>query len=157
MDKLEAMVQPAGLCAAAAQGPVIPVFIVDEVVETHGAAPKWRLGLGAEAFGDALRAAGSGLVVRRGEALDDPARTGRGDRRAGGALEQALRSGGAGAGRGGEVGAEGRWRLGAEPCRPCPVRALDGRDRTGGFYKVYTPFWKAVRGRDPGAPLRCPN
>jgi deoxyribodipyrimidine photo-lyase len=22
---------------------------------------------------------------------------------------------------------------------------------TGGFYRVYTPFWKAVRGRDPGA------
>jgi deoxyribodipyrimidine photo-lyase len=39
------------LCAAAARGPVIPVFIVDEVVESHGAAPKWRLGLGVEAFG----------------------------------------------------------------------------------------------------------
>jgi deoxyribodipyrimidine photo-lyase len=58
------------LCAAAAQGLVMPVFIVDEVVETLGAAPKWRLGLGAEAFGDALRAAGSGLVIRRGEALE---------------------------------------------------------------------------------------
>jgi deoxyribodipyrimidine photo-lyase len=33
------------LSAAAARGPVIPVFIVDEVVESHGAAPKWRLGL----------------------------------------------------------------------------------------------------------------
>jgi deoxyribodipyrimidine photo-lyase len=42
------------LCAAAALGPVIPVFIVDEVVESHGAAPKWRLGLGVEAFGAAL-------------------------------------------------------------------------------------------------------
>jgi deoxyribodipyrimidine photo-lyase len=50
-------------------GPVIPVFIVDEVVESHGAAPKWRLGLGVEAFGAALRAAGSGLVVRRGGRL----------------------------------------------------------------------------------------
>jgi deoxyribodipyrimidine photo-lyase len=28
---------------------------------------------------------------------------------------------------------------------------------TGGFYKVYTPFWKAVRGRDPGEPLSVPK
>jgi hypothetical protein len=99
MDKLEAMIQPAGLAdlpelgaailkggvrgrvvvdvtgsgaicafpttrrcaAAAARGPVIPVFIVDEVVESHGAAPKWRLGLGVEAFGAALRRRGRGL------------------------------------------------------------------------------------------------
>jgi deoxyribodipyrimidine photo-lyase len=27
---------------------------------------------------------------------------------------------------------------------------------TGGFYKVYTPFWKAVRGRDPGEALSAP-
>jgi deoxyribodipyrimidine photo-lyase len=60
----------AALCAAAARGSVIPVFIVDEVVETHGAAPRWRLGLGVEAFAKALSVAGSGLVVRRGRALD---------------------------------------------------------------------------------------
>jgi deoxyribodipyrimidine photo-lyase len=29
---------------------------------------------------------------------------------------------------------------------------------TGGFYRVYTPFWKAVRGRDPGERrCRCPK
>jgi deoxyribodipyrimidine photo-lyase len=28
---------------------------------------------------------------------------------------------------------------------------------TGGFYRVYTPFWKAVRGRDPGEPLSVPK
>jgi deoxyribodipyrimidine photo-lyase len=37
-----------------------PVFIVDEVVESHGAAPKWRLGLGVEAFGAALKRGGVG-------------------------------------------------------------------------------------------------
>ena len=30
--------------ACAAGRPVIPVFLLDEVVERHGAAPKWRLG-----------------------------------------------------------------------------------------------------------------
>jgi deoxyribodipyrimidine photo-lyase len=28
---------------------------------------------------------------------------------------------------------------------------------TGGFYRVYTPFWRAVRGRDPGEPLSVPK
>ena len=28
---------------------------------------------------------------------------------------------------------------------------------TGGPYRVYTPFWKAVRGRDVPAPLAVPN
>ncbi|MEO1153908.1 MAG: deoxyribodipyrimidine photo-lyase, partial [Pseudomonadota bacterium] len=37
-----------GLFEAAVSGrPVVPVFILDEVVETHGACPRWRLGLGA--------------------------------------------------------------------------------------------------------------
>jgi deoxyribodipyrimidine photo-lyase len=58
------------LSAAAARGPVIPVFIVDEVVESHGAAPKWRLGLGVEAFGAALKAAGSAAFGASGRALD---------------------------------------------------------------------------------------
>jgi len=40
---------PALTAAAETGWPVIPVFIHDEIVETHGAAPKWRLGLGAEA------------------------------------------------------------------------------------------------------------
>ncbi|MDG4648950.1 deoxyribodipyrimidine photo-lyase [Roseibacterium sp. SDUM158017] len=146
------------LCAAAASGrPVIPVFIVDEVVEGHGAAPKWRLGLGAETFGDALEGAGSRLIVRRGRALDvlralidetgarevhwnrlyDPDARARDE-----GVKSALKA----------DGVEVQSHAGHILFEPWTVET-----GTGGFYKVYTPFWKAVRGRDPGAPLPVPD
>ncbi len=49
---------------------VIPVFIHDEVVETHGAAPKFRLGLSVGSLAASLGAHGSRLALRRGNALD---------------------------------------------------------------------------------------
>ena len=61
----------AALTAAQATGrPVVPVFILDEVVENLGAAPKWRLGEGVAHFQRRLEALGSRLILRRGEALD---------------------------------------------------------------------------------------
>ncbi|MCU4654514.1 DNA photolyase family protein [Roseibacterium sp. SDUM158016] len=146
------------LCAAAASGcPVIPVFVVDEVMEGHGAAPKWRLGLGAEAFGAALAGAGSRLIVRRGRALDvlraliaetgarevhwnrlyDPAA-----RRRDEAVKAALKA----------EGVEARSHGAHVLFEPWTVAT-----GVGGFYRVYTPFWKAVRGRDPGEPLAVPK
>jgi deoxyribodipyrimidine photo-lyase len=127
------------------------------VVERHGAAPKWRLGLGVEAYAEALAAAGSGLVVRRGKALDvlrsliaetgaaevhwnrlyDPASRARDE-----AVKSALKSDGVAA----------RSHAGHVLFEPWTVET-----GTGGFYKVYTPFWKAVRGRDPGEPLSVPK
>jgi len=38
---------PALTAAVASGAPVIPVFLLDEVVEGHGALPKWRLLLAA--------------------------------------------------------------------------------------------------------------
>ena len=145
------------LCAAAARGPIIPVFIVDEVVESHGAAPKWRLGLGAEAFECALRQAGSDLIVRRGAALDvlralvdetgarevhwnrlyDPASRARDE-----AVKAALKADGVAA----------QSHAGHVLFEPWTVET-----GSGGYYRVYTPFWKAVRGRDPGEPLATPT
>jgi len=145
------------LCAAAARGPVIPVFIVDEVVESHRAAPKWRLGLGAEAFECALRQAGSDLIVRRGAALDvlralvdetgarevhwnrlyDPASRARDE-----AVKAALKADGVAA----------QSHAGHVLFEPWTVET-----GSGGYYRVYTPFWKAVRGRDPGEPLATPT
>ncbi|MEO1455332.1 MAG: deoxyribodipyrimidine photo-lyase [Pseudomonadota bacterium] len=142
-----------GLFEAAVSGrPVIPVFILDEVVETHGACPRWRLGLGAEAFGAALESIGSRLVFRRGAAL---------------AVLRALVA---------ETGAKSVWwaRL-YDPdsvVRDTGVKSglkADGIDaqsfsghvmhepwsvetKTGDFYKVYTPFWKQVKDRDVPAP-----
>lgn len=50
--------------------PVIPVFVLDEVVETFGAAPKWRLEAALDAFAQRLERLGSRLVLRRGRAQD---------------------------------------------------------------------------------------
>ena len=51
-------------------GPVIPVFILDEVAEEYGAAPKWRLHQAIAAFAEALEEKGSRLILRRGKALE---------------------------------------------------------------------------------------
>jgi deoxyribodipyrimidine photo-lyase len=145
------------LVAAAAEGAVIPVFILDEVVETHGAAPKWRLGLGAEAFGAALERAGSRLIVRRGKALE--------------VLRGLVRETGARAvhwNRLYDPAARARDEGVKSGLKKDGIRAVSHAGHvlfepwtvetgSGGFYKVYTPFWKAVRDRDPGQPLARPD
>ncbi|GAB5446366.1 cryptochrome/photolyase family protein [Gymnodinialimonas sp.] len=144
------------LVAACAEGAVVPVFICDAVVEGHGAAPKWRLGLGVEAFSDALRAVGSRLILRRGDPLRvlrtliaevdakavhwnrlyDPDA-----RRRDEAVKAALKADGVQA-----VSHNGHVLF-----EPWTVET-----KTGGFYKVYTPFWKMVRDRAPGDVLAEP-
>jgi deoxyribodipyrimidine photo-lyase len=143
--------------AAAQARPVIPVFLLDEVVETWGAAPRWRLGLSLEAHAASLEGVGSGLVLRRGMALDGLraliSETGADtvvwnrlytaaerDRDTG--VKEALRG----------DGVEARSLNGHVLFEPWTV--LTG---SGGFYKVYTPFWKNVRGRDPGDVLDAPG
>jgi deoxyribodipyrimidine photo-lyase len=145
------------LVAAAASGAVIPVFILDEVAETHGAAPKWRLGLGVAALARSLEAAGSRLILRRGRALE--------------VLRGLLSETGAGA---------VHWNRLYDPdvrqrdegvkaaLKEDGVRAVSHAGHvihepwtvetgSGGFYKVYSPFWKAVRDRDVEAPLAVPR
>lgn len=144
--------------ALAAGGPVIAVFVLDPLIdETYGTAPKWRLGLSLAALARDLRAAGSRLILRRGPAL---------------AVLRSLI---------GETGARRVvWsRLYDAPsiARDTAIKAALTADgvaveslngsllfepwtvatKTGGFYRVYTPFWKAVRGRDPAALLPVPG
>ncbi len=135
-----------GLSAAAASGrPVIPVFIHDEIVETHGAAPKWRLGLGVEHFAVSLDKIGSKLILRRGNALEvlrdliaetgaaavhwsrayDPAAISR-DK----AVKSGLKA----------DGIEAESHKGHVLFEPWTVET-----KTGGYYRVFTPLWKAVR------------
>jgi deoxyribodipyrimidine photo-lyase len=146
------------LAAAVATGrPLIPVFICDAQVDAMGAAPKWRLGLGVEQFAKALGALGSRLILRRGDAL---------------ACLQALVE---------EVGATGvMWQRMYDPAavaRDTEVKAaLRAKSvvaqsfpgalmfepwtvETGqrGYYKVYTPFWRAVKGREVSAPMAAPG
>lgn len=145
------------LRAAANAGPVVAVFIRDASVEALGAAAKWRLGAGLEALEASLAAMGSRLILRTGDA---------------GAVLGALIA---------ETGAVGvHWQRLYDPV----ARARDERIkialkvldisvkshpgmllhepwdvRTGanGHYKVFTPFWKAIRGVDPGAACARPK
>ncbi len=146
------------LCAAAEGGrPVVPVFIHDETVAALGAAARWRLGQGVGVFAGALEAAGSRLILRRGPALDVlrglAAETGaaavhwtRGyDREAmaqGRAVKAGLRA----------AGVEARSFPGATVFEPWEVETA-----AGGRYKVFTPFWRAVRGRDVAPALPPPE
>ena len=148
---------PALAAAIARGGPVIPVFVLDPVVEGWGAAPRWRLGAALADLGARLAAKGSRLVLRRGEALGalralaaetgaravlwtrlyDPAAKARDA-----AVKAALRADGIAAD---SVG-------GSLLFEPWTVRT-----GTGGFYKVYTPYWRAVSGREVDAPLPEPG
>ncbi|MEX5728540.1 deoxyribodipyrimidine photo-lyase [Rhodovulum iodosum] len=154
---------PALAAAADRERPVIPVFVHDETVEALAAAPKWRLGLGVERLGKRLAQLGLRLTCRRGPALRTLT-----------ALVE-------------ETGACGVvWNRAYEPeaiARDTAVKAaLKKRGvraasfgghllfepwtvetKTGGFYKVYTPFWRAVKDRGVDAPapepagLVCPR
>ena len=148
---------PALHAAAATGRPVIPVFIHDDLVDQLGAAPKWRLGLGVEHFAKTLTGQGSRLILRRGRALDVlralVAETGAGDvwwTRAYDPeaiardieIRSALSS----------EGISARSFAGQVLFEPRTVAT-----KTGGFYRVYSPFWRAVAGVDVGAALPAPK
>ncbi len=148
---------PALSDAAASGRPVLAVFILDEVVEGLGAAPKWRLGLGVESFARRLQEIGARLILRRGPALEvlqtliretgassvwwtrqyDPDQIAR-DKSVKSALS--------------ENGIDARSFPGHLLFEPWQVETGQGK-----FYQVYTPFWKAVRGRDVAPRLSAPT
>ena len=146
------------LSAAAATGrPLVPVWVLDPVAEAAPAAPLWRWGLGVERFADALAERGSRLVLRRGEASEVLAalaeRTGasgvwwsrlydRASRERDAAVAERLGSG----------GIETRDFEGALLFEPWTIET-----KSGGPYKVYTPMWRSVRGRDVPAPDAAPK
>ncbi|KIT15963.1 Deoxyribodipyrimidine photo-lyase [Jannaschia aquimarina] len=143
---------------AAEQGrPVIPVFLLDEVVESWGAAPRWRLGEGLRVFGEALQDAGSRLILRRGEALEELRalieETGADtvvwnrlytadERERDEGVKSNLK----------EQGITAESFHGHVLFEPWTVET-----GSGSYYKVYTPFWKAVRDRDVPDTLAMPD
>lgn len=147
---------PALTAACATGRPVIPVYICDDAVTGLGAAPRWRLEQGIAALADSLAGQGSALILRRGEAaqvladlitetgadavywsrLYDP-----GARARDGAIKSALRA----------RGIEARSFGGHLMFEPWSVET-----KTGGYYKVFTPMWRAVRGRDVETPVPAP-
>ena len=145
------------LLAALDAGPVIPVFILDEVFQTYGAAPLWRFGLGAEHLAEGLEEKGSRLIFRKGPALA--------------VLRDIIDATGA---------KTVRWMRAYDPDQVARDRSVmeglkdDGIDakslpghvlfepwtvetQTGGFYKVFTPMWKSVRDRDVRKPESAPS
>ena len=139
-------------------GPVIPVFILDPLVEReYGAAPKWRLSQSIASLDKSLRKNGSRLILRRGEA--------------GAVLRKLIE----------ETGARrvvwSRQYDAPSIARDTKIKAAltdsgiavtsvnssllfepwTVQTKQGGMYRVYTPFWKAVRGIHPGELLASPT
>lgn len=147
----------AALLAALKNGAVVPVFVYDELVDGLGSAPKFRLELALAAFRERLEALGSKLVLRRGAALVvlrsvaeevgatavywnrlyDPANVARDTE-----VKAALKADGLNA----------KSFAGSLMFEPWTVET-----KTGGPYRVYTPFWKAVRGTSVPAPKSVPD
>ncbi|SDX22601.1 cryptochrome/photolyase family protein [Roseicitreum antarcticum] len=146
------------LAQAVATGrPLVPVFICDDAVEGLGAAPKWRLGLGLAAFGAALEKLGARLILRRGPALtvlrDLIAETGAGSVWWGRQYDDAAQA------RDSDV--KSALRDAGLDARSFPGHLLfepwTVKTGQGGFYRVYTPFWRAVAGREVDAPEPAPK
>nr|WP_284326511.1 deoxyribodipyrimidine photo-lyase [Cypionkella aquatica] len=142
------------LAQAVATGrPLIPVFVLDAQAEVLGAAAKWRLGLALAHFSQVLARLGQRLILRRGDPL---------------AILQDLVA---------ETGAAGvMWQRMYDPqavARDTAVKAAlkakglvaesfpgalliepwEVATGQGGFYKVYSPFWRAVSARGFAAPV----
>lgn len=148
----------AALTAAVDSGaPVLPVFIFDTQDEDLGAAPRFRLGLGLEHLAQRLERLGSRLILRRGAALQ--------------VLQDLLKETGAQAVhwiRAYDPASRARDTLIKETLKSQSVAAhsYSGNllfepwtveTKTGGMYRVYTPFWRAVRGRDVPGLLAAPG
>ena len=146
------------LSAALATGqPVLPVFILDPETEALGAAAKWRLGLSVQCFAESLAGLGLRLTLRRGPALD--------------VLQALQRETGAGAvmwsrlydpvSRQRDEAVKAGLRAGGVMATSFAGHVLHEpwtiETGQGGYYKVFTPYWRVVRGMDPGATLPSPK
>lgn len=145
------------LSAAAATGrPVVVAFIRDPLFDALGAAHKWRFGLGLDHFAARLRQLGNRLILRSGSALD--------------VLRDIV----------GETGATTiYWNRAYDPdgiardtevkasfaSQDIDVESFSGNllqepwkttTKTGGHFKVYSPFWRALSVQAIAAPLAPP-
>jgi deoxyribodipyrimidine photo-lyase len=140
----------AALIAAAREGPVVPVYVLDDETPKHramGAASRWWLHHSLAALDAALREKGSRLILRRGKSDD--------------VLAQLAQE--TGAGRVHCIRHYEPWWRNAERAVAKAVDLIchDGNyllppgtvtSGAGTPYKIFTPFWRASKERLPPAP-----
>ncbi len=128
---------------------VIPVFVMDEVVEGQGTAPVWRLGKAVAEMARRLDGIGSRLILRRGRAAEVLQSLAEETRAAdiwwtraydpdGRARDDAVET----------LAVETRVFGGHLMFEPWEVATKQGEE-----YKVYTPYWRAVKDNDVASPL----
>jgi len=142
--------------AAAAVGPVIPVYVLDDETPRHhrmGGASRWWLHHSLASLDGDLRKRGSRLILRRGRCEDELAAV----------AEEA------GAGEVHCLAHQEPWWRNAEKavakrltlhCHDGNYLAPPGAVRTGsgGLFKIYTPFWRALSTHmPPPEPLPAPK
>lgn len=139
----------AALLAAAAEGPVVPVYVLDDETPRHramGGASRWWLHHSLAGLDAALRQRGSRLILRRGRCEEELARLAE---ETGARRVHALRH------------YEPWWRNAERAvARRLDLVLHDGnylappgsvRTGSGGQYRIYTPFWRALSAAMPPA------
>jgi deoxyribodipyrimidine photo-lyase len=142
--------------AAAASGPVIPVYVLDDETPRHrqmGAASRWWLHHSLASLDADLRKLGSRLIVRRGKCEDVLAKLAE----EAGAREVHCLAHYEPWWRNAEKAVAKRLTL---QCHEGNYLAPPGTIRTGsgGLFKIYTPFWRALAAHmPPPEPLPAPE
>ncbi len=137
----------AALIAASHEGPVIPVFILDDDTPKHramGGASRWWLHHSLTSLDASLRARGSRLILRRGKSDEVLAALAK---ETGASRVHAIRH------------YEPWWRNAERAvAKQLDLVCHDGNylappgsvtTGTGGQYKIYTPFWRALKATLP--------
>ena len=146
----------AAVAAAAAEGPVVPVYILDDVTPGEwriGGAQRWWLHHSLLALADSLHERGSRLILRRGRCADELHKL---CEETGAARVHALRH------------YEPWWRSAEEEVASRAELCLhDGnqlappeevRNGSGQAFKIYTPFWRALQQHlPPPSPVPAPD
>ena len=146
------------LTAAAETGrAVIPLFVLDPETEALGAAAKWRLGEALAVFGAALAAQGLRLILRRGDAQATLLRLVEESGAAGVMWSRAYDPGPKARDTAVKAALKARGLIAQSHPGHLLFEPWTVETGQGAFYRVYTPYWKAVCDRDVPAPDPVPR